>query len=173
MKRGGKKKEMHKTLKMRVMSLLLAVVMVVSCMPTSAFAAYTEVAPGYNTTTKVLSLHNSETTGIKRETILGWFNYESTDSFCIKRGSDEIWDSTAGILETLSLEAGETYTVETKTWKQTGKPWQVWIGEWVYTLTATFTVKVYDKLTITTTKDGETTPETVNLYRGDSYDINK
>lgn len=167
---------MYKTFKMRVMSLLLAVVMVVSCMPLSTLAAYNTVTPGYDAETDksgVLSLHNSKLSDIDKTTVKGWFSACVTEDFYIMQGEDDICNTGAIFWKNFSLKAGETYKVVTKTteWVQTGKwPWQ---GETVTTTTdvTTFTVKVYDTLTINTTKDG-TTSDSVNIYRGDSYDIN-
>lgn len=144
---------MYKTFKMRVMSLLLAIVMVVSCMPASAFAAYTA-----NSDKTVYEVKNGLFKESELITIAGGklatYGY-STDGNDYKNLTtyDFLGDGDGDRY----FEDGDTIYLASKKsgkWKELSQ----------------FKVRVYDELTVTTVpSEFANVASTVKVYRDTPY----
>ncbi len=132
---------MKKPLVRRTLSLFLAIMLMISCMTVTAYAA-----SGYNSESKVLRLHNSETV-LNLSKLRSLFGFGILDKFQIKTDSETEsvveWNSTSDALKTFTALHGTKHIVEKGT--SSGFPptttWQE---------SARFTVEVYDNLKVTT-----------------------
>ena len=138
----------------RSLAWLLVLGMTLSCLPMSVLAA--EVKPDEH----VVELHNSETE-VRVSDLRDWIKqFSGQDSWTYYYYVDDTYLEPTGLAEFQLNDGSHMYRVDEKKWS--GFP----PSETIIThASGTFTVNVYDNVTINTTQaDGTSTSETVKLY---------
>ncbi len=143
---------MLKKLVKRFLNVALTIGIVLSCLIIPARAEIT-IETGYNDTTQILSLHNSETNR-HIDQIKGYVN--STQNI------GQVLLGTTTHSETVTKPNATYEHLTTYVYRHKKYPWNS------YSVFKTFTVKIYDKLTIKTIKDGAETQEVYTIYRDES-----
>lgn len=130
---------MKKMFVRRALSLLLVATLLMSCMSITVFAE-----SGYDNNSKVLRLHNSETTlsATTLSTFKGYFGLGQTDVFKITDETGDVteWDSLTGLTTKFTFEDGTSHAI----WKRNG------IFKPTYEKISDFAVEVYDRITVST-----------------------